>query len=218
MARPCIDKWSTGRPHNRASSFAGMPGGPDEQALGVSQTGWTRKEPATRIPSLYGDLAMRLSSQLVLGRLSHCPAPRVGRPQSGGKRPPGDSNRARRARATSARKAKSLRDWLRLCGTVAASMTVAAGIASAQPASPSLPNLSGTYTCVGDNAICGRMGATFTVTQSGLDLEIRNEKGEADRGKLTSSTTISAGPVSGVISARDKSSLLWSNGTIWRKQ
>jgi hypothetical protein len=164
---------------------------------------------------------MRLSSQLVLGRLYNSPAPRVGRLQSGGKRPPGGSIGTRRARATSPRKGKSLRDWLRLYGTAAASVTVAANIASAQPASPFLPNLSGTYTCVGADAICGRMGTTFTVTQSGLDLEIRNEKGEAGHAKLTSSTTISAGPVwnmSGVISARDKSSLLWSNGTIWRKQ
>lgn len=169
---------------------------------------------------------MRRSEQLALGRLTHSTAPFVTpRLQSGGKRPPGGSDNRRHSRvltrSSSPRKGKSLRDWLRYCGTAAVSMTFAAGIASAQSASTALPNLTGTYSCDGDDTLCSRTGKTFTVTQSGLNLEIKNEKGEVGNGKLTSSTTISAGPIwnmSGVISARDKSSLLWSNGTTWRKQ
>ncbi len=100
-------------------------------------------------------------------------------------------------------------------------MFIATGIALAQPATTGLPNVSGTYNCDGDEKLCSRTGKIFTVSQSGLNLEIRNERGEVGHAKLTSSTTISAGSIwnmSGVISARDKSSLLWSNGTIWRKQ
>jgi hypothetical protein len=169
---------------------------------------------------------MRCSEQLAIGRLAHSCAPHATpRLQSGGKRPPGGSDNTRysrvHTRSLSPRKGKSLRDWLRYCGTAAVSMTFAAGIASAQSASTALPDLTGTYSCDGDDTLCSRTGKTFTVTQSGLNLEIKNERGEIGNGKLTSSTTISAGPtwnMSGVISAKDKRSLLWSNGTIWRKQ
>lgn len=69
--------------------------------------------------------------------------------------------------------------------------------------------------------MCGRSGMTFSVTQSGSDLEIKNEKGEIGNAKMTSNISISAGPIwnmLGVIDAPDNRVIQWSNGTTWRKQ
>ena len=85
----------------------------------------------------------------------------------------------------------------------------------------SLPNLSGTYKCEGDETACGWSGWTFTVTQSGADLEIKNEKGDVGGAKLTSHISLSAGPtwnMLGTITSADNREIQWSNGTTWRKQ
>jgi hypothetical protein len=107
-----------------------------------------------------------------------------------------------------------------LCGTTAAGAIVAASVASAQPASSSLPDLSGNYRCEGDAKTCDWSGMSLAVMQSGSDLEIKNEKGSVGSAKLTSNATLSAGPIwnmLGVISP-DNNVIQWSNGTTWRKQ
>jgi len=85
----------------------------------------------------------------------------------------------------------------------------------------SLPNIFGTYKCEGDETACGWSGWAFTVTQSGADLEIKNEKGDVGHAKLTSRISLSAGPtwnMLGTITSADNREIQWSNGTTWRKQ
>lgn len=95
--------------------------------------------------------------------------------------------------------------------------TMLVTVAAAEP----LPNLNGTYRCEGDPKVCQRSGSTFVVTQSGSDLQIKNEKGETGDGKLTSDISLSVGPIwnmLGVIGSPDNRLIQWSNGTTWRKQ
>jgi hypothetical protein len=82
------------------------------------------------------------------------------------------------------------------------------------------PNMSGSYRCGPDMKSCQWSGDTFTVTQTGNNLAIKNEKGALGSATLTSAITISAGPpwnMLGVISNGDRQ-IDWSNGTQWRKQ
>jgi hypothetical protein len=82
------------------------------------------------------------------------------------------------------------------------------------------PNLAGTYRCGPDAKACQWSGATFTVTQNGNNLDIKNEKNEVGTATVTSPISISAGPpwnMLGTISA-DSRTVDWSNGTQWRKQ
>jgi len=82
------------------------------------------------------------------------------------------------------------------------------------------PNMAGTYRCGPDAKSCQWSGATFTVTQNGNNLDIKNDKGEVGTAELTSNISLSAGPpwnMLGVISA-DARMIEWSNGTQWRKQ
>ena len=88
-------------------------------------------------------------------------------------------------------------------------------------AQPHYPDLSGSYRCEGDQAACEKSGRVFSVSQSGADLRIKNDKGEIGTAKLNSEISLSAGPIwnmFGVIVSRDKSAIEWSNGTTWRKQ
>ena len=97
-------------------------------------------------------------------------------------------------------------------------ISVAALLGSAQAAQA--PNLAGTYRCGPDAKACQWTGATLTVTQTGNNLDIKNEKGEPGTATLTSNITLSAGPpynMLGVISA-DARTINWSNGTQWSKQ
>ena len=85
----------------------------------------------------------------------------------------------------------------------------------------SLPDLAGTYKCEGDETSCGWSGWTFTVAQTGADLEIKNEKSEVGHAKLTSPISLSAGPIwnmLGTIVSADNRLIQWSNGTNWRRQ
>ena len=85
----------------------------------------------------------------------------------------------------------------------------------------SLPDLGGTYKCEGDETTCGWSGWTFTVNQSGPNLDIKNEKGDVGHAKLTSHISLSAGPIwnmLGTIVSADNRVIQWSNGTTWRKQ
>jgi hypothetical protein len=82
------------------------------------------------------------------------------------------------------------------------------------------PNLAGTYRCGPDAKACEWSGATFTVTQNGNNLDIKNDNGAAGVATLTSPISVSAGPpwnMLGTISG-DARAIEWSNGTQWRKQ
>ena len=81
------------------------------------------------------------------------------------------------------------------------------------------PNLGGTYRCVPEPSSCQSSGQTFTVTQAGNNLDLKNDKGDVGRGTLTSNISLSAGPpwnMLGVI--LPDNSIQWSNGTKWQKQ
>ncbi len=94
----------------------------------------------------------------------------------------------------------------------------AAFAAQAQPAA-SPPDISGTYQCQPAPQPCLWSGATPSITQSGADLQIKNDKGETANAKLTSDITISAGgPINSYGVIRADHSIDWSNGTTWRKQ
>jgi hypothetical protein len=84
----------------------------------------------------------------------------------------------------------------------------------------SLPNISGTYKCEGDETACGWSGWAFTVTQSGADLEIKNEKGDVGHAKLTSRISLSAGPTGtcSVPSRRPTIARFMCRTNEWRKQ
>jgi len=82
------------------------------------------------------------------------------------------------------------------------------------------PSLAGTFRCGPDAKACEWSGATFTVTQAGNNLDIKNNKGEAGSATVTSNISISAGPpwnMLGTISG-DARTIDWSNGTRWTKQ
>jgi hypothetical protein len=102
-------------------------------------------------------------------------------------------------------------------------LAAAAVLALAQPAAnaaAAAPNLSGTYRCGPDAKACEWSGTSFTVTQTGNSLDIKNDKGALGTAQLTSNISISAGPpwnMLGVISG-DARTIDWSNGTRWSKQ
>jgi hypothetical protein len=82
------------------------------------------------------------------------------------------------------------------------------------------PSLAGTYRCGPDAKACEWSGATFTVTQNGNALVVKNDKGAEGVVTVTSNISVSAGPpwnMLGTISA-DARTIDWSNGTQWRKQ
>jgi len=163
---------------------------------------------------------MRDTSAIKVGRVNLTPLQSTPRSNSGGRRPPQGPNGTRAMglmrRVQMLRKSQPVRDWLSL-GLVIA-ITIFGLPAVAQPA---LPDLSGTYRCDGDAAGCARSGSMFTMTQSGSDLQIKNEKGDSGSGKVTSNISLSAGPIwnrLGVINPADNRVIEWSNGTSWRKQ
>jgi len=83
-----------------------------------------------------------------------------------------------------------------------------------------LPDLSGTYHCEAYPVSCTNSGETFTVTQMGSKLTVKNEKGAVGAGDITSNISVSLGPpwnTLGIISA-DGRTIEWSAGTRWRKQ
>jgi hypothetical protein len=81
------------------------------------------------------------------------------------------------------------------------------------------PNLSGTYRCVPEPSSCQWSGDTFTVTQNGKTLDMKNDKGDVAQGLVSSNITLSVGApwnMLGVI--QPDHAIQWSNGTLWRKQ
>ena len=162
------------------------------------------------------------------GRIVSYPLAPMATPQRGGRRPPTDGSGKRRSRSLmrliTPRRYRQLRNWLQFC-TVAGATCVTtvlflSSLAAAQEMTTPLPNLSGTYKCEGDETACGWSGWTFNVTQTGADLEIKNDKGDIGKAKLTSHISLSAGPVwnmLGTIVSTDNRVIQWSNGTTWRK-
>ena len=105
--------------------------------------------------------------------------------------------------------------------TVSSTIAIAAaalfGLAQAAPQGL---NFAGTYRCGPDAKSCQWSGTTFTVTQTGSNLEVKNEKNEMGTGTVTSPISISMGPPWNMLGtvAADTRSIDWSNGTQWRKQ
>src|SRR4051812_21059522 len=98
------------------------------------------------------------------------------------------------------------------CILAGAALSVPAG---AQPASQ---EFSGRYECLADTTPCDLGGRSFTVTQSGTELEVKNERGELGRATLTSDASVSAGApwnMFGIVLPNHV--IQWSNGTRWRK-
>ena len=169
------------------------------------------------------------STAMATGRIVSTPLPPLPAAQRGGRRPPFDRNGGRRSssvvRLFTPRRYRQIRNGLQFTAFVGMSCLVTvlflSSIAAAQQTQPALPNLSGTYSCEGDETACGWSGLTFTVTQSGSDLDIKNEKGDVGKAKLTSHISLSAGPIwnmLGTIVSTDNRLIQWSNGTTWRKQ
>jgi hypothetical protein len=82
-----------------------------------------------------------------------------------------------------------------------------------------LPNLSGTYKCEPEPSPC-RNGQTFTVTQAGSKLDLKDESGNIAQGTVTSNISVSVGPTWNMLGTilPDNRVIQWSNGTQWRKQ
>ena len=78
-------------------------------------------------------------------------------------------------------------------------------------------NFSGNYRCEPQPVSCSS-GQTFSVTQSGDTLRLKSDKGEQGDARLTSDTTISAGPPWNMLEVAHNGAIEWSNGTKWRKQ
>ena len=90
-----------------------------------------------------------------------------------------------------------------------------AGLAYAQ----NVTNIAGTYACGPDAKACEWSGARFTVTQTGQDIEAKNEKGDIGQGKVTSNISISMGPPWNMLGTIVQGNTIdWSNGTQWKKQ
>ena len=110
-----------------------------------------------------------------------------------------------------------LKTYLAISASLIASAALFA--AGQTQAAASNPNLAGTFRCAPDMKVCQWSGQTFTITQNGNKLDIKNDKGEQGTATVTSAISVSAGPpwnMLGVISA-DGKTISWSNGSEWRK-
>jgi hypothetical protein len=84
-------------------------------------------------------------------------------------------------------------------------------------ADETLPNLAGTYRCEPQPAPC-QSGQTFTITQSGDQIEFKAENGLVGHAKFTSSISLSgSAPWNSLGVITPDKHVQWSNGTQWRK-
>ena len=97
---------------------------------------------------------------------------------------------------------------------LAALLCLVAWQAQAQTAAS---NLSGNYRCEPQPDAC-KLGETFTLTQSGNSLDLKNERGEQGHASLTSPSTISAGAPFNMLGVVRDDGIDWSNGTRWRRR
>jgi hypothetical protein len=106
---------------------------------------------------------------------------------------------------------------LRTVLLIAITFVPAAAAAQGQPSSS--PNLAGSYRCEPEPTSCQWSGQTFTITQAGNSLELKNDKGDVGQGTLSSNISMSVGApwnMLGVVLPDGR--IQWSNGTLWRKQ
>jgi hypothetical protein len=100
-------------------------------------------------------------------------------------------------------------------GLVLSAIAAAIIASAAQAQNP--PAFGGNYRCEPQPAPC-RNGQTFSVSQSGNNLEIKSDKGDQGSARITSDKTLSAGPPWNMLGVVVDSDIQWSNGTKWRKQ
>ncbi len=101
----------------------------------------------------------------------------------------------------------------------AATVFGAIALASGAASQPAAANFAGTYRCEAGGDACMWSGASFTVTQAGNVLDVKNDKGAVGSGHVTSPITISMGPpwnMFGVV--HQQGTIDWSNGSQWKKQ
>ena len=94
-------------------------------------------------------------------------------------------------------------------------LAVAMAASAAQAQNP--PAFGGNYRCEPQPAPC-QNGQTFSVSQSGNNLDIKNDKGDQGSARITSEKTLSAGPPWNMLGVVYDAEIQWSNGTKWRKQ
>jgi hypothetical protein len=107
-----------------------------------------------------------------------------------------------------------------LPSAVAISVLAAISMPNQAYTQEALPDLSGNYRCEADPVSCKNSGQTFTISQSGDKLEVKNDKGDVGAGTVTSKISVSLGPpwnILGVI-LPDNKTIEWSAGTKWLKQ
>ncbi len=103
--------------------------------------------------------------------------------------------------------------------TASFSVLTATALVGHAVAAQSGPNFAGAYRCQPAPESCQNSGNTFTVTQTGNTLDVKNDKGAVGQGTVTSNISISMGPpwnMLGVVAPDN--AIQWSNGTEWRKQ
>src|SRR4051794_36186270 len=84
-------------------------------------------------------------------------------------------------------------------------------------ADETVPKLAGTYRCEPQPALC-RSGQTFTVTQSGDQIEFKSENGVVGHAKFISPISLTApAPWNSLGVIAPDGHLEWSNGTAWRR-
>ena len=102
---------------------------------------------------------------------------------------------------------------------VALAASTLPGSVLAQARQGARANLAGVYRCEPQPSPCPWPGQTMAITQTGSDLELKNDQGAFANGKLTSDITVSAGPPwNSVGIVMPDRSIQWSNGRHWRKQ
>jgi hypothetical protein len=106
-----------------------------------------------------------------------------------------------------------------LSATVASVVAILVS-AQAHAQKSKLPDLSGSYRCEPEPRSCEWSGSTFTVTQAGAVLHLKNEKGDIGEATMSSPITLSVGAPWNMIGEvlPDHRTIQWSNGTDWRKQ
>jgi hypothetical protein len=98
---------------------------------------------------------------------------------------------------------------------VASALAAGIVVSAAQAQNP--PAFGGNYRCEPQPAPC-QNGQTFTVSQSGNNLDIKNDKGDQGTARITSDKTLSVGAPWNMVGVVYDSEIQWSNGTKWRKQ
>jgi hypothetical protein len=102
---------------------------------------------------------------------------------------------------------------------VALAASTLPGSAQAQAQQAARANLAGAYRCEPEPSPCPWPGQTMAITQTGSDLELKNDQGSFANAKLTSDTTVSGLPPWNSIGiVLPDHSIQWSNGTKWKKQ